>query len=252
VMVTASLFTSIMGAGCISSGPPPPGPPSGFTVEKIRYWWENETLVVNVTMKNNDNFTLTGSFHSWVDIDPRELRVKTGAGYRPGEELESAGGPVTGPDCGHAKVSFSSTEGNNQRWYDECLELEMSLARQYYVVGPSEVPPNGIITAEVGFSLNNSFHGNEGYYDIYVSTQTRWMSGTEYRTGCFNRDVPEFYGVRPDGPDCEYWDCTGYPTVYGDDKYHSFGKPGPHTWQYFWTLPTCTATDAIGPYDEHW
>ena len=116
-----------------------------------------------------------------------------------------------------------------------------------------QIPPGTTLSLE--FSLTPDFRfetNNDGYYTLLVDMPLWYAhhykdqgnfdeANPLYYTGCFNRIVPEFYGVKNPGADCRIWDCTGERTMNAYGFYKGLGKPKQEY------LPKCTATNSTGP-----
>lgn len=188
-------------AGCLGSEPQEP--PPAVALEDIDYWFEGDALIVNVTMTNRLNYTPGLETLQWnVDVGIREWSTAPGGGTDPGTDLNYS-------EADSISLSFwpSDTGDWRERWH----------SGDYSSVGPVFLFPGTTISPEFEFDLENNFTEDEGYYTIRI---TAWVwnvprshegsaSTPEYFTGCFNPDVGEFYGIREDGPDCQYWDCSG-------------------------------------------
>ena len=230
--------------------------PPIFVVDQIRYWWEGDDLIVNVTFHNAANFTpgLT-TFEPAITIGPY-LETPGEPGGTNGVEFKGGG---------FSKVFFSprgppSAEPWQKRWIHDAT------------TGPIELSPGKTVQVEVLLPLAHQYYGQGGLYVLSVEMESFYPhsqvpkgqgydesdsftvgDSTVYYTGCFNHDVPEFYGHKPGGVDCLIWDCTGYTTEEADHQtprfrtdYNPQGWPDykPRGWQ-----PHCVASYARGPYD---
>lgn len=209
-------------AGCSTEQKPPL-----LVIEDVRHWFEGNLLVVNITYANRGNITpgVPRGIDPLLEVRLMEWKKKDGE-WGPGEELEQVGSAT-------ASLTFAA-------------QAEMPWRKRYYdysaiaynndsafpgekvspgFVGPIEIPPGSRGQAEFAFLPTQHFRGNEGYYTI----ASRWFVhinvegpekgnrgwGSDYFTGCFNRAVPEFFGVHPQGPACYYYDRQGTTTYTG-------------------------------------
>jgi hypothetical protein len=229
-------------AGCVNYHPPP-HLPAVFHIDAIRYWWEGDSLIVNVTF-TNVHPTLTpgpknGTLDPQINVFVREDRILS-RGARPGEETQEVYGAGA-----NASLSVDLSTWEDGPWLGRWT--------RWASVGPMLIPPGTTLSMEFGLRPFHRYEAkDDGYYAIEVRMPL-WYShlyqkdpyspyqlgedDAEYYTGCFNRVVPEFYGVKTPGADCGIWDCTGQRT---DDGY-------PLREILSHRKPDCTATQAIGP-----
>lgn len=212
----AIILVSLL-AGCATF----PDHPPAFAVEDVRFWFEGEFLVVNVTLANRSNATLGGPNaldpEVWVTLE--EWRARVGGGREPGDDLdyvmfETTALLFSGGGDDPPKPRYLSRAARARH-----AELEdPDPPFNHEIVGPVIIRPNDTIEAEFEFYPTLWYEGRAGYYTILVKTfgaPEGWARRDRYQSGCFNRDTPEFYGVREGGPDCLYWDLTGEKTDYG-------------------------------------
>lgn len=221
------LFLVIPLAGCIA--PEKPLPPPIFSVDEIRYWWEGDILVVNVTIRNQVEI------NAGVGLSP-ELRVFA---------REFPGGSVDLMLTGTSRCAWE------QRYYSEPAQRFLGITSppclghagnsSSFSFGPILIRPNQTVTAEFGL-LDPENSSESTYRNVWVMAVAKAADreDAKYLSGCFNRTTPEFYGVQPDGVECKYWDCSGDLTE-TSKRYLSL-RPKPEY------IASCTATNATGPY----
>jgi hypothetical protein len=78
---------------------------------------------------------------------------------------------------------------------------------------------------EFGFLVSQRYADNEGYLQIILRIRSHYpdresVDLTKY-SGCFNDNVPEFYGSPGDRTDCPFYDETGRDT---DTGMHIWGQ----------------------------
>ena len=225
--------TTMLG-GCLHSNIPPPLP-ALFRIDEIRYWWEGDHLIVNVTFTNQHPTHTPGE----GALDPRIIvslsQEKVQQKGDIGRETRTVYG---GADNLSVNLNFGTEYGNpwQKRWYRSTI------------TGPMHIPPGTTMSVEVALEPDFVYRTqDDGYYFLRVD-MTYWypnsfkqkFQGEEsaiYYTGCFNQVVHEFYGVKKGGADCLIWDCTGERTEYGFELRAARGT----------YRPNCNATQAIGP-----
>lgn len=235
--LAAALVASMALAGCNIGEDVPPDLPALFRIDLIRYWWEGDDLIVNVTFTNQHPTRTPGEGaldpHIYVGVYQEEVRDGGGSVGQETRSVTDAGGKKS------MTLDFGTEYGNpwQKRWY------------RGTTTGPMKIPPGTTLSVEFGLTPEFYYDSEkDGYYYLLID-MTYWYPQSfythqfqdeekaRYYTGCFNRNVPEFYGVKKGAPDCRIWDCTGERTTEGypfrDEKESYRAK--------------CDATDATGP-----
>lgn len=215
-----ALLLVVMLAGVTVSGCSEPRPPI-LRIDSIRYWFENDLLVLNVTVTNQADFEpdmpgLHLLVNEWV------AKRNPGDGY--GEDLEGAPSHsflkhFTAPSNLYSSEEFPA----KNRYYDDKAVHRFGM--HYDGRGPDlRIQPGQTVTLEFGFLVGH-YADFAGYYTVWLTTFANYPnndSGDQIlQSGCFNHNVPEFYGA-PDGrPDCYYYSSDATPT---DTGMSLFGK----------------------------
>lgn len=231
-------------SGCLHTVHVPRLPPT-YSIDELRYWFEGDLLVVNVTFTNIANFTAGES-----TLDP-EMVVY--ANEARGGELNYIGDPVFYDGANHhfTLIFHLQLQGDwERRWYDKETSTQLGLKRTFSGVGPVRIDPGQSLTVEFGFLMKHNLTDGQGYYTIMVEMPSFYPTrlsrdnnaeDAHYNTGCFNHDTPEFYGIKGDRG-CPAWNCQGESTHTEYTRYKVNGKPKPEY------IPECNLTGAVGPY----
>lgn len=225
-ILATAVLTSVALAGCNDE----PDRPPIFRIDQIRYWWEDDYLIVNVTFTNQANFTPIGPIPPVLHVSVYSREATAG---RIGEQTSYVYVP-------NARTSiildFSTTASGPwlRRWTQDAD------------VGPILIAPGQTLNVEVALQPGIHFMTEDnGYHHIQVRMASWYSPGdksksrpdADYYTGCFNDLVQEFYGIKNPGPDCGIWDCTGSWT-----RHEYFMRDLRGTYR-----ADCSATEHIGP-----
>jgi hypothetical protein len=231
--VLLALLLAVPLAGCFERRPP--DLPPVFSVDQMRYWFEGDNLVVNVTFTNRANFTpgLLGTFSPYINVLVTPEKVNG-----PNEQVWHQTSPMAKEARSIEIVLDPQLPGPwRERW------------NRSTAVGPILIPPGRTLQVEVEMPMVH-LEGDEGYYYISVDLLSDYprsyykphqsAKDETYFTGCFNHDLPEFYGIMEDKAACRIWDCSGERTeTWGGVDLKHVNPPA---------SPVCRATKAIGPY----
>jgi hypothetical protein len=212
----AALLISVALAGCASE----PERPPILVIDEVRYWFEDDLLVFNITLHNQANFTpgppLTP--RTTISLKLSMDQAKPRPGTRPGQDL------VPGGNWSTLTLAFapSQEEPLMNRYYEDEAARRFSKSTGDGDYGPFSFTPGKVVQFEFAF-LPSHFANKEGYYTLTIRPMASYLDASPdmhfLQTGCFNHDTPEFYGVRADGPDCDFYDSSGEWTENGMPKY---------------------------------
>ena len=246
IWVTITLLAGL--SGCLNQRP---DLPPVFSVDEIRYWWEGDFMVVNVTITNRQNFTPgIDTMTPWIRVWLQEYnRTDEKANGYPGVIYRNIF-----PDVGIKEFTLyvepSSHDPWQTRWYDESARKALGIPIARTAFGPATISPNASLAPEIVYKPSFLYRGLAGHYSIQVSVLANYPASiangsvggsSKYHSGCFNLDTPEFYGFdKSTGKTCNYWDCTGR-----DVSEYSVYENGMKR-----RLPACPATKFEGPHFE--
>jgi hypothetical protein len=220
-VVLIMVFT--MMAGCATE----PERPPILVAESLRYWFEGDLVIFNFTLRNQSDFTPGPPVSPNIMLDFRldQLKAKPEPGRRSGNDLVLDGFP-------NVVMTLSPSPGEplRDRYYAEVAAKQYGEPPSDRTYGPVTIPPDATLQLELAF-LPPHFSGSQGYYTLNLLPQASYPDGNpdfhSLQTGCFNHDTPEFYGIRDNGPDCDFFNSAGRWTNIGvpADGVENTGKP---------------------------
>lgn len=258
-MAMAVVIIAVVTAGCLETADD--SNPPIFDV-KMDYWRAGEFVVVNVTLTNVANFTPgngTLDPHVTVSLDQWNASASGGGLTRaPGSDVVE-------------DVSLTFSSGFNEPWRDRYYSWDaadrLGISRQEANpgdVGPMLIQPEESVNVTFVLLPDYNYSDREGYYTIQVRPLADYPDGEIvrpvraegsprivkpeiYHSGCFNHNVSPFYGVRAEGPNCQYWSCTGRRTSTELAVRNGKERPPPKY------QPECDGMNATGPFPgEDW
>jgi hypothetical protein len=202
-------------AGCSGT----PDEPPILEIGEVRYWFEGDLIILNVTITNVSNFTVPPQYSlvPYGGAGISEYPAKPTPGTRPGTDLE--GGERVRKSGAGVDFDVGSGEPKKPRYYNEAARKRFGLPEYAAEKVDFAFEPGASIQLEMGILPFYQFHGSDGYYSMNGGA-TAWDPeggghDSDTRSGCFNHDVPEFFGVKNDGPDCNFFNHKGDPTDVG-------------------------------------
>jgi hypothetical protein len=193
-------------AGCI--GPEFHHAPPIIAITAVHHWFEGDLLIVNVTVTNQSNFT---------PVEPDLSATLTEYGAWPDKSK------YFGEDLDGKKFVFTTTALHftmaaeypwRNRYYEDKAAAHAQAPHSSREWGPVRFPPGTNYTIQFAFWPNPQYSGNQGYYELWLSTDADYppsspfhtqSGGDDYWTGCFNQNVIEFYGISDNLPDCNIY-----------------------------------------------
>src|ERR1051326_4348743 len=199
-------------AGCGESEPP------ALHVDKIRYWFEGDNLLVlNITITNQAAYVPEFAV---VQITVTSDRARQIPGPRHGDDLEMASFVSDQYDLSGEKQYYRNDEHPTpNRFYDPAQIRENNL--EYAGHAPRiYMQPGQTLTYELGLFIKEYYENFTGYYQLRAITDGGSGDMGRLESGCFNHNVPEFYGAPGGRPDCYYYVETGLDTDTGMNLFH--------------------------------
>jgi hypothetical protein len=202
-----SIVPSLVLSGCIG-GKPHRDPPI-FSIDTVRTYFEEEWIVVNVTVTNRANGT---PYDPWIEFGLSEYIPKTKFDHH-GDDLQTVA--IHNLRLDIFTYNVSKPQPWQPRWYVNNSRLPSYRAVEFYedhvTTGPRSIQPNESVTFEIAFKPIYHYADTQGLYRAGLVAKA-FPSETSFSGGCFNYNTPEFYGVRDPRPDCPIWDSSGRDT----------------------------------------
>ncbi|MEA3166893.1 MAG: hypothetical protein QOJ26_1767, partial [Thermoplasmata archaeon] len=204
-------------AGCSSR----PELPPIFEIQALSHWREGEFEVVRLTFKNAAGFVPgENSMDPLFEVDLIPMRPQSV--HLDGSQIDK----IAARYGNEQKIDFPMSPTSGPAWQPRYTQFKAADGRYH---GPSVYPhvrlePGQSLTGEFALHVDQEYAGAQGLYSIYVQLRAtyppdvadgRVNDPTEYFSGCFNNDTPEFYGLGDDSLACGHWDCTGDFTTAG-------------------------------------
>ena len=214
--LTSSTLSLLLVLGCAFAGCGSPRPPPIFSVDQVRYWFEDDLLIINVSLTNRANFT-----PGQPNTPNPDLSV-TVTDYSAVDDWKTAKPwKQTKLESFQSRGIFLETNGNapwQKRYYSDEARPKGTL--DYGSPGSIAIDPGKSVSVEFGFRPQHEFHEISGYYllevDMTVLNLQGESAGTQFWSGCINHDTGEFYAKSPvEGPACPTYDETGRDTESG-------------------------------------